>query len=187
MSVKSELRKELKLKRKAVQSREYKDSQIVQSLLSLDCLKKAETILFYASMEDEISTDSAIELALNSGKRVALPVCIDNNGLMRFYYISSLDDTKIGSFNVREPVQDKSNEVVDYSSSICVVPAIAFDKNGFRLGYGKGYYDRFLENYGFISVGLCYNELVQNSLPIDKFDLPVDILITDKNINYIAD
>ncbi|MDE6768031.1 MAG: 5-formyltetrahydrofolate cyclo-ligase, partial [Eubacterium sp.] len=101
---------------------------------------------------------------------------------MKFYYINSLKDIKTGFFGVREPDTDICCEVADFNDSICIVPAIAYDKKGYRLGYGKGYYDRFLENFSFISVGLCYNELIMDVLPIGEYDIPVDYIITQDGI-----
>lgn len=182
MSVKGELRKELKAKRRAIANKTEKDRKISDNLLSFEPYKKAQTVLFYAALDDEINIDLCIKKALDSGKMVALPVCTDKNGNMKFYYISSLSDIKTGFFGVREPDTDICNEVVDYSSSICIVPAIAYDKQGFRLGYGKGYYDRFLKKYISHSIGLCYNELIEDKLPIGEYDIPVDYIISENGI-----
>lgn len=181
MSEKNELRKELLLKRRKLHSK-YLDESVANILIKTDIFKNAKTILLYASLDDEISTDFLIECALNCEKRVALPVCIDKNGNMDFYYINSFDDLVTGHFSVREPDINKCGIVTDYSNSICIVPAISYDERGYRLGYGKGYYDRFLQKYTSISVGLCYNELVKKELPINSFDIPVDYIVTQSRI-----
>ncbi|MBO5495696.1 MAG: 5-formyltetrahydrofolate cyclo-ligase, partial [Eubacterium sp.] len=69
--------------------------------------------------------------------------------------------------------------VTDFEGSLCVVPAVCYDNKGFRLGYGRGYYDRFLKNYISKSVGLCYNELLVDDLPVEEYDIPVGSVITD--------
>jgi 5-formyltetrahydrofolate cyclo-ligase len=158
------------------------DSAIAKQLFDFTYYKNAKTILCYASLDDEISTDDIIVNSLNEGKTVALPYCIDNNGHMEFYIISSFDDLTIGSFNVREPDIKKCKKLTDYSDSIIIVPAMCFDKKGFRLGYGKGYYDRFLQNYPFISIGLCYNTFIKEKIPTDKYDKSVNYIITQSKI-----
>lgn len=82
----------------------------------------------------------------------------------------------------REPDVNKCKEVDDFSKSICIVPAIAYDKFGYRLGYGKGYYDRFLSAYHGICIGVQYDELVCEKLFIDKYDVPVDYIITQNGV-----
>ena len=182
MQIKSELRKELKQKRKNIRNKTELDRKICSNLLNCDVYKNAKTVLFYAALDDEINVDECINSALCSGKRVALPVCTDNQGSMKFYYINSLNDVRPGLFGVREPDTEICCEVADFTDAICIVPAIAYDKRGYRLGYGKGYYDRFLENFTFISVGLCYNEIVENILPIGEHDVPVNYIITEEDV-----
>ncbi len=182
MSVKAELRKQLKAERKAVANKAETDRKISDNLLSFELYKKAKTVLFYAPLDDEINIDSCIEQALFDGKKVALPVCTDKYGNMKFYCINSFFDIKTGFFGVREPDTDICREIEDFSSSICIVPAIAYDKKGFRLGYGRGYYDRFLKNYTSHSVGLCYNKLIKDELPIGEYDIPVDYIICENGI-----
>ncbi len=181
MSEKNELRKELKAFRKAVHNKND-DADIVNHLIQSELFKTSEAVLLYAALDDEINIDSVICASLDMGKKTALPVCADNKGTMSFYYISSPDDLKTGFFSVREPDIKKCRICDDFKNSICVVPGIAFDRRGYRLGYGKGYYDRFLENFSSLSVGLCYNELLKSFLPCDKFDRSVDYIITQKGI-----
>ncbi|MDD6728901.1 MAG: 5-formyltetrahydrofolate cyclo-ligase [Eubacteriales bacterium] len=182
MSVKDNLRRELKQKRKAVEEKDQKDKAICNLLQSLEPYNNADLILFYAALSDEINTDFAIENALRCGKKVALPVCTDKNGSMCFYYIRSLADVKTGYFGIREPDVNICKKVTDFSNSVCIVPAISFDRRGYRLGYGKGYYDRFLQNYTSLSVGLCYNELITDLLPNDKYDISVNYIISEDGI-----
>lgn len=182
MQTKQSLRRELKIIRRNIENKKEADKKICENLMASDFYKNAETVLFYAALDDEINIDECIKSALSQGKRAALPVCLDDNGNMKFYYINSLKDIKIGFFGVREPDINICEEVMDFSSSVCIVPGIAYDKQGYRLGYGKGYYDRFLKNFTFISLGLCYNELMMNSLPTDEYDISVDYIITQDGL-----
>ena len=185
MLVKKELRKKYKLIRKNVVGKSEKDKKINDFLITSELFKKCDTILFYAALDDEVSVDGAIMNALENNKKVALPVCIDNMGKMQYYYIKSFDDIKIGSFNVREPDISKCELCNDFENSICIVPAIAFDKRGYRLGYGKGYYDRFLENYNHVTVGVTFDETLITQIPNDDYDIAVDFIVTQSGIKAI--
>lgn len=186
MSVKKELRKKLKQVRKNIPDKSEIDEKICENLICSDLYLNADTILFYAALDDEINIDSCITDALSLGKKAALPLCTDNNGNMSFYYINSLEELTEGSFSVREPDVKICKPVEKITDALCVVPGISFDKFGYRLGYGKGYYDRFLENFPFNSIGLCYNVLVEDELPHDKHDKSVDYIITENGI-FIPD
>lgn len=182
MQTKQSLRRELKISRRNIENKKEADKKICENLMASDFYKDADTVLFYAALDDEINIDECIKSALSQGKRAALPVCLDDNGNMKFYYINSLKDIKTGFFGVREPDINICEEVMDFSSSVCIVPGIAYDKQGYRLGYGKGYYDRFLKNFTFISLGLCYNELMMDFLPTDEYDISVDYIITQDGL-----
>lgn len=179
MQIKNELRKTLKKKRKQIYKKNDKDAFIRENLICSDFYLDANIILFYAALDDEINVDECIEDALMLGKQVALPVCTNDKGEMKFYYISSMSDLNSGFFGVREPDINKCQEVTDYSNSICILPGIAYDKRGYRLGYGKGYYDRFMQKNTSLFIGLCYNELVDDELPIGEYDIPVKYIITE--------
>ncbi len=179
---KADLRKEISEKRKALYGKEKLDCSIACNLLKLDCIKEAETVLCYASLPDEIETDSIIISLLEKGKRVAVPRCRDANGNMDFFLINSLSELRKGAFGVREPDPEISEKLTAFDGSVIIVPALCFDENGNRLGYGKGYYVRFLKNYSFISVGLCYNSFIKKEIPVNKYDISVDIIVTESSV-----
>ena len=179
---KKELRSYIKIKRKSVENKAEKDSLVAQNLLSLDEIKKADTVLCYISLGDEICTDEIVRVLLDSGKSVGAPYCVDNNGNMDFYYITDFDDLRIQSFGVREPVIEKCKKVTSFDNTIIILPGLCFDSNGNRLGYGKGYYDRFLQIHSLISVGLCYNSLIVKKVPTDMYDKKADIIVTENDI-----
>lgn len=165
--------------RKELLNKNSKDESICVNFLNSDIYLKSKQIFCYAALNGEIATDLIIKSAFEDNKLVALPVCSDLNGSMDFYYIKSLVDVKIGAFGILEPDISKCEKAVDFHSAVCIVPALSFDKNGFRLGYGKGYYDRFLEKFTSISVGLCYNSFLSDVLPINKYDKSVDYIFTE--------
>lgn len=164
--------------------KEELDKKLTMQFLSLDEYKKCKTLFAFVSTPIEVDTSKIIETALKDGKRLAVPKCRDKTGLMDFYYISSTDCLKKGAFSIMEPDETLCEKVTGFSDGLCLVPGLCFDCQGYRLGFGKGYYDRFLEKFGGISVGICYSRCIEKELPKGIFDKNTDILVTDKFINY---
>lgn len=182
MQIKSKLRKEMKARRAEISNKSKKDKLISDIFLNSELYKNCRLLLCYSSCGSEISTSRIISAAFADGKAVAFPLCLDSCGNMEFYFVASFNDLNRGMYGILEPNTDKCRKITDYSDALCLVPGLCFDLKGFRLGYGKGYYDRFLEKFTIKTVGLCYNELIQNSLPIDKYDVSVDYIITQTGI-----
>ncbi|MBQ6864083.1 MAG: 5-formyltetrahydrofolate cyclo-ligase [Clostridia bacterium] len=182
--LKMRLRNEAKQYRSALseQEKERLDKKIANKLLSLWSFREADTIFAYMSTGIEIGTDEIIAKAWELGKKVAVPRCIPGTRHMQFYYITDYSQLENGSFGVREPIPDKCIPATDSSNAICVVPALVFDKNCYRLGYGKGYYDRFLSGFEGSAVGLCYESCRNDALPHGKYDKSLDLFITETRI-----
>ena len=123
------------------------DGCITQKLLATPEYAEAATVLTYVSVSSEVSTRMFIEGALRDGKTVAVPRCLPGHRL-EFVAISSLDQLAPAPFNLLEPPKDLSALTEDQmNNSICIVPALLVDTKGYRLGYGAGFYDRFLSTY----------------------------------------
>lgn len=167
------------------ESKQKLDCELLSRVLSTEEYSDAETILTYVSTEIEVDTKALINAALQNNKRVAVPMCIKDETSLDFYYINSFDDLTPGTFGVLEPDPLKCEKLIDFSSGLCIVPGLSFDTEGYRLGYGKGYYDRFLSKFKGITVGLCYVYCIKLKLPHGYYDKPVDILITDKYIRRL--
>ena len=105
---------------------------------------------------------------------------------MEFYYIRGLEELEPGTFGVLEPVPGRSVRMTDFSSGLCLVPALCYDWRGYRLGYGKGYYDRFLAGFGGHMIGVCYSDCIRRKLPHGRFDRPVELLVTDRYLRRTA-
>lgn len=182
--LKQKLRAESKLYRNELSSNEKAelDSKISDRLSNTWQYKGCEVLLTYVSTEIEVDTREIISRALADGKRVAVPRCIDNTRLMDFYFIKDFDDLESGYMGVLEPIPEKCEKMTDFSKGLCIVPALMFDLYGYRLGYGKGYYDRFLSNFCGETLGLCYNRCVREKLPHGKFDKCVERIITQSRI-----
>lgn len=155
------------------------DHRIAVRLRALTCYRHAKTILIYVSTTIEVDTTEIIAKALSDGKQVAVPRCVPGTREMEFFVINSLDELSCGTFGILEPDPQKSQRLEDFSHSICVVPALACDRRGYRLGYGGGYYDRFLRNYPGDKVLILYKNCFVEHIWHGRFDVPVDRIVTE--------
>ncbi len=181
MKSKKELRSEFKAIRSLIKRKDELSEIICKTFLDTFLYKNCETLLCYYAVGSEVECNAIIKAALSDGKKVALPVCLNDNGYMQFFYIDSVDDLKNGMYSIPVPKGDRSVRNLK-ESDVCIVPALSFDKKGARLGYGKGYYDRFLSQNNLISVGVCFEECLSEELPTEDNDEFVQFLITEKRI-----
>lgn len=161
------LRNKYKEIRKNIKNKEEQDNNIFNKIINLEEYKQSDLILIYVSLKDEVDTIKLIKYSLEIGKKVAVPRCEGNN--MVFYYINRLEDLEKRNFGILEP--KTSQTVTNFNHSICIVPGVAFDKQNNRIGYGKGFYDRFLEKYTGIKIGLTYKECICDEIDIDENDV----------------
>ena len=185
--VKTALREKYRAIRTAMTEEERKscDEGVAAQVRRLWQYKSNHTLLVYVSTSIEVDTFRIITNALQDGKRVAVPRCVPGTRNMEFFYIQSLDVLQPGSFGVLEPDPAVCEPLTDLSCGLCIVPAFSYDWSGFRLGYGKGYYDRFLSRFEGNIIGICYSNCVQKSLPHGRFDRPVEVLVTEKYLRRI--
>lgn len=163
------------------QDKAEKDSKIFQRIQGLWSFKEADTIFTYVSTKIEIDTQALIQYALDEGKKVAVPYCIEHTNEMDFYYINDpRKDLECRTFGVMEPKPGLCKKVTDFTQGLCIVPGLLYDTKGYRLGYGKGYYDRFLSRFSGVTMGLIYSDCVIATIPHGRFDQRVDILISEK-------
>ena len=158
------------------------DEDVFQRVTRLNQYATAELLLVYVSTPIEVDTRRLIEYALSQDKRVAVPRCVPNPRRMEFYEIRSLAELSPGTFGVDEPQPDPERLVPPEAGGLCIVPALCYDEYGYRLGYGKGYYDRFLSGFHGVTVGICYSACVRRSLIHGRYDRPVELLITERYI-----
>ncbi len=178
---KERFRKTAKAVRASIENKEETSEQIAKKLFSLECYKNCESLFAYFSYPQEVSTKRIIEKALFDGKKVALPRC-ESESKMSFYYIESDSVLENGKFKgILEP-KETGEKAFFCKNALILVPALAFGKNGSRLGHGKGFYDRFLPSFKGERIGLCFSKLLFDSLPEDEFDLRVSLVITENEI-----
>ena len=157
---------------KLIQSKEYEES---------------ENILIYVSYNQEVKTDKIINKSIENGKKVYVPKVfhkfMDDKDVkyMEFVRITSLDELVPGFKGIPEPVSDEYTEL---NSGLIVMPGIAFDNSRNRIGYGGGFYDRYLMKHmsDFFKVAVCFDYQVVEDIPSEEFDIRPDIIITDRRI-----
>ncbi len=163
------------------------DEKICSFFLSLATYRYSSVILMYAPKSDEVNVLKIAERAIADGKQVAFPRCKPESHDMDYHFVTSLDQLEKGSYGLLEPPCELP--IYDYKSSTvpsaCIIPALVYDKRGYRLGYGKGYYDRYLGNFTGSKVGMIYSDYIIDSLPIGRFDLSVDFIVTEKGLRVI--
>lgn len=159
------------------------DKTLFEKFVDLKEYKECSILFAFVSMPIEINTYPILEKAIADEKILALPKCRQSEPVMDFYKVTSLSQLIAGKYSIMEPDTEVCGKITDYSNGLCLVPGLSFDLYGYRLGFGKGYYDRFLEQFGGTTAGLCYSRCIEQKLPHGIYDKAVDIIITEKFTN----
>lgn len=160
-------------------------SIITQKVLALDCMKTAKNIMLYLDFNNEVKTDELIIKLLSLGKTVSSPITIkEEKKLIPYQIIDLKGGVKIGAYGIREPKPECSPEVEVKDIDVVIVPAVAYDKDCYRLGYGGGFYDRFIERLreDAITVGIAFDLQIFDSVPKEDHDAKLDYIITESQI-----
>lgn len=178
-SEKEILRREL-INRLAALDKAYlaeSDRRIIGRLIASPEYKSAKRIFSYYSVGKETDTHALIDSAKKDGKQVFIPAII-SKGIMEFREYTGADDLQTGSMNIPEP-SECAEAAVPELSDIIIVPGLAFDPSGARLGYGGGYYDRYLAHSSAFSIGLCRDLMLLSELPVESHDISVQCVLTE--------
>jgi 5-formyltetrahydrofolate cyclo-ligase len=184
---KRSLRQQMLARRRALSLEQWiESSRLAQrQLLSLVPFARAECLALYAPAHKETDTALILEEAFLAGKRVLYPaVCGDR---MMFRQVEGLQSLTEGNFGILEPCPTG----IDHHAGepdLIVVPGVAFDPYGHRIGYGKGFYDRFLQHPGRAAhlIGLCHDfQLIEGAIPAEGHDIRMEIIVTDRRIVYV--
>ncbi len=132
------------------------------------------------SKTPEINTWNIIKRGWEEGKTVVVPKCFPKNHQLVFYELNTFRELEQSFFGLYEPDPDKSRSVQHDSIELMIVPGLAYTKKGYRLGFGGGYYDRLLSDFSGLAMSLAFEEQIVETLPVESFDMPVKILLTDK-------
>lgn len=179
-------------RKQVIESRKNKDSEfisinsqiITEKLLSMDCIQQASTIMLYLDFNNEVKTDQLITKLISLRKTVTSPVTIkDERKLIPYEIINLKEGINIGTYGIREPNKDISNEIDVKNIDVLIVPAVAYDKNCYRLGYGGGYYDRFIERLrdDAITIGIAFDLQLFDSIPKEEHDAQLNYIITESS------
>ncbi len=164
--------------------KEKRDAKICSLAVSLVSFRHAEFVLLYAASEHEIDLDPLAEAALAAGKKIAFPRCDKETHTMTYRVVSSLDELSPGAYGIREPAADAPlyDPAAEHGSAVCFVPGLVYDKAGYRLGYGKGFYDRYLTAFAGCTIGVVYSDFILPAVPRGRFDVAVNTLLTEKGV-----
>lgn len=183
---KKELRSYFKKIRSELSDKENKDRLILNNFKQSGLYLNCNCLFTYVSSEIEVNTRELIKSALKDGKKVACPVCDTEKCTMRFYFIDSFNDLKSGAYGIMEPDTSICKPAQVTEHTLLIVPGLSFDEGGYRLGFGKGYYDRFISSHDVCCAGLCYDECIVPSLPKNQFDQKVSVVVTDRKIYNVS-
>jgi 5-formyltetrahydrofolate cyclo-ligase len=184
---KKNVRREMKQLRASISTDEkYSlDVKMRENLFASDIYKNAELILTFISVGDEPDTREILKRVWQDGKAAAVPKCLPEHK-MAFFVIESFDDCKDGAYGIPEPKSFCKEANVNGQNVLCLVPGLAFDRKGTRLGYGGGYYDRFLKCHPDIcALGYCAERFIIEEVPREETDIGLWGLITEKTVEVL--
>ena len=184
---KNELRKRLKKARAQLCAEQVAASsaQAAEHILACDAYKKAECIMGYLAFGKELSVDAVLRAALAEGKKVVVPLVTSATEMVPVV-LRNMEDFELDRYgirSVREPAELCEAQAID----LVLVPGVAFDREGGRLGMGAGYYDRFLpQAQGAVLMGIAYDALLQQELPKDEYDVYMQLLASESGITTLS-
>lgn len=159
-----------------------KSLSIMRRLEGFSFYARADVIMAYMDYRKEVMTSQFIEKALSEGKRIALPLAIPDTHQLVLIGVNDLkNDIALGFKGIREPKYNKERIITPEEVDLVLVPGVVFDERGYRIGYGGGYYDRFLRGTDACKVGLAF-ELQIHHVPEEEYDIKMDYIITEDRI-----
>ena len=184
---KKEIRKLIKAE-KAALSRDFIEAysvRLAEKAAELPAYREASVLYAYLSYNEEIVTDALIRRAWADGKRVAVPKVLDD-GVMEFYYMDSFDEISLGYCDIPEPAGDPSR-LADEKDVLMLMPGLAFGRDRNRIGYGGGFYDRYLERKQaegtrFRTLALAYDFQIFDTIPAEAHDSKVDLILSEREL-----
>ncbi|MUK87121.1 5-formyltetrahydrofolate cyclo-ligase [Ornithinibacillus sp. L9] len=181
---KKELRKATisKLKNLSIAERQKIEEQLIHNLLHSDQWNKANTIGITVSQGFEWNTKKIIEAGWKADKIISVPKCIPSDKKLDFYQLVNFNQLEVVYYNLLEPDPKQTNKIEFDQIDLLIVPGLLFDRYGFRIGFGGGYYDRLLANYTGETVSLVSEVQLVHEVPTETFDLPVKHLVTETGI-----
>lgn len=153
------------------------DEEIFRRTVSLPEYGQAGTVFCFVGTHTEIDTVPILEDAWKRGKRVCVPKCV-GKGIMNAYRISGMDDLETGSYGILEPGEE-ADMIPPGEIDLALVPCLSCSRDGKRLGYGGGYYDRYLSQTAAPKAVLCRSRVMRENIPVDRYDVQMDMVICE--------
>lgn len=181
--MKNKLRKELIEIRRNIPKYKIleKSNKIKNRLFKMDEFKHASTILFYISYGNEVYTHDMIKFAMSNRKNVIVPVSDKNNRRLILSEFNNWDDLETGAYDILEPKKYRVTSIDKVD--LVIIPGIGFDEKGYRIGHGKGYYDKLLSNSkNALHIGLAFEFQIIKKVPTEYHDIPVHKIVTEKRV-----
>ena len=183
---KTEIRTAAHAARKAQEDKDSVSQAITDRVMQLQEYQQANCIMWYVDVRDEARTRHALPAALESGKRIVIPYCVD--GELELFHLEAMEELETGMYKILEPrsdlreVEAKNVDVKDLD--LILVPGVAFDARGGRTGHGKGYYDKLLENAKAETplISLAFECQMFDEIPMQSHDIFMDKVVTESNV-----
>lgn len=185
LKTKNELRRTLRKQRREqdAQAACLASEEICRRVIAMKEFASASTILAYMCAKGEVNVSMIIDEAIRKGKRVAFPLCIADGGL-RLLVPNSMKSFNTGAYGIQEPDVNDSVEIQPDDLDLIIVPAVAFTRDGRRLGQGGGYYDRLLSRTRAFTVGVGFDFQLVNELPVESHDRLIDSIVLPGELIY---
>ncbi len=183
--MKNELRQQILSLRTALEPGEVikKSLRVKHYLFSTQDYRAAQIILFYISYDNEVNTHPMIQACFKEGKRVVVPVSNTHETNLILSELRSWDDLAPGAYSILEPRAESVREIPASSIDLMIIPGVAFDLQGNRIGHGKGYYDRLLKTVDHVTrFGLAFEFQILERIPAEKHDIHMQKIITEDRI-----
>ena len=185
MNSKMEIRKRLLGLRNSLSTEEITagSGEIVTRLMRIEEIRKASTLMVYLSFGSEVLTDDLIRWGWEEGKRIVVPLCRPEGRELTPCLLGAFAELETGHYGIREPKADCLRVVPPDEIDVVLVPAVAFDRRGYRVGYGGGYYDRFLPKVPRAArIGAVFACQIVPEVPTDRYDAQVERIVTEEGI-----
>jgi 5-formyltetrahydrofolate cyclo-ligase len=184
---KKKLREQAHANRNAQPEKDTLSQDICAKFMTLPAYGRAKTVMFYIDVRSEVRTRHALPTALTQGKKIVVPWCNDK-GELELFHLESMDELAVGMYKILEPKQElrtlPAKQVAAADLDLVIVPGVAFDRRGARMGHGKGYYDKLLQHARADAplVALAFECQLFPEIPVAPHDIFMDAVITEKAI-----
>ena len=165
-----------------------KSRTICEALLQEPSIIEGKTIAMTISVFPEVDTRDIISRLWTMDKRIVVPKCDHKTKQLQFYHLTNFDELVPAPMGLFEPNDLITSAIEHKQIDVCIVPGIVFDQRGYRIGYGGGYYDRFLPQINGKKISIAFDEQLVDKVPYESHDIPIDLLITNKNrISFVKE